>query len=64
MAQEATYVARPTPHDSTHDIQPGWSYTNITNARTKCGIEGPFAIEYLHSLSPLTVTCTTCAQLD
>ncbi|QDN54057.1 hypothetical protein [Streptomyces sp. S1D4-20] len=64
MAREATYVARPARNGATHDLQPGWSYANISNARTKCGIKGPFAIESLRSGSPLTVTCPTCAAAD
>jgi len=64
MAHEATYVARPTPGGSTHDLQPGWSYANITGTHTTCGIKGPFAIESLHSGSPLPVTCPKCAAAD
>lgn len=64
MVQEATYVARPEANGATHDLQPGWSYANISGARTKCGIEGPFAIESLQSGNPLKVTCHVCAAAD
>ncbi|MDX3069832.1 MULTISPECIES: hypothetical protein [Streptomyces] len=64
MAREAEYVARFTHNGRTHDIQPGWSYDNINNARTKCAMKGPFAIESLASGRLLDVTCTPCAAAD
>ncbi|WP_019061379.1 hypothetical protein [Streptomyces prunicolor] len=64
MAREAEHVARFTHKGKTHDIQPGWSYANISNARTKCGMNGPFATESLASGRPLEVTCTPCGTAD
>lgn len=64
MAQRATHVARLRRNGATHDIRPGWSYINIANARTKCGIPGPFPIESLNPSGLLTVTCKQCAKTD
>ncbi|MEV7885222.1 hypothetical protein ACWD3I_25140 [Streptomyces sp. NPDC002817] len=64
MAREAEHVARFTHTGKTHDIQPGWSYSRISEARTKCRMNGPFAIESLASGRLLEVTCTLCAAAD
>jgi hypothetical protein len=59
----AQYVARfqggeKGKHSSvTHKIRDGWSYDNISNARTGCGMSGPFAVEHLQSGRDLPVTC-------
>ncbi|MGW0868238.1 hypothetical protein [Streptomyces sp. FR1] len=64
MARAAEYVARFTHNGKAHDIQPGWSYANISNARTKCGMNGPFATESLASGRLLDVTCAPCVAAD
>jgi hypothetical protein len=64
VVHEAEYVARLTYNGRTHDIQPGWSYADIGNARTKCGVKGPFPIESLASGRPLKVTCKKCTGAD
>jgi hypothetical protein len=54
---EAQYVARVTGKGATHKIRDGWAYSNISNARTGCGIKGPFSIEHYQSGRKITVTC-------
>jgi len=60
--QTAEYVAT---FDSgwrgtTHGIRDGWSYDRIAEARTWCGRSGPFAINSMHSGTPMNVTCGRC----
>lgn len=57
---EAQYVARMDGSKSdstTHKVRDGWSYDRITEARTGCGIKGPFSIEHYGSGRLITVTC-------
>lgn len=56
------YVARLRRNGRTHAIRDGWSYSNISNARTGCGIKGPFGIEHLQSGTELSVTCLNCQK--
>lgn len=56
----AQYIARMTgvgSRGASHKIRDGWSYADISNARTGCGIQGPFSIEHLGSGRDLPVTC-------
>lgn len=63
MTSTATYVARFSggergkPGATTHAIRDGWSYDRIGQARTGCGLSGPFTIEHLQSGRGLVVTC-------
>lgn len=51
------YVATVNGSKTTHGIRDGWSYDQISKARTGCGITGPFAVEHMMSGAPLAVTC-------
>ena len=54
---EAQYIARKNDNCESHTVRDGWTYSNISDARTGCGIKGPFAIEHLQSGRGLPVTC-------
>jgi hypothetical protein len=62
LIMKAQYVARLAHNGRTHKIRKGWSYSNISNARTGCGRKGPFGIEHMHSGTEIAVTCLSCIK--
>lgn len=62
---DAQYVARYGRSKVTHSIREGWSYDDISNARTACcGRKGPFSVEHLQSGTPLAVTCSHATSTE
>lgn len=54
---EAEYVATFGTNETTHAIREGWSYDRISQARTGCGMSGPFGVNSTQSGRKIEVTC-------